>query len=125
MVSCPIRRQHWCCLLDMCVQDLEICLTRILTHTLTCSAKCKHKKEFIKHYGQIVHSFYFYQRTQFIIPIKCTFLISTNFKLSFPSCFGTCVPYSGRTKCQFLKIKCYHYAVIYRLLGLWQLRCWC
>jgi len=48
---------------------------------------------------QYVH-FFLHQRTQFIITNKCTFLISTNIKRASPTCYGACVPYSGRTQCQ-------------------------
>jgi len=41
------------------------------------------------------------QCTPFIIPSKCTFLFSTNTKTVSPTCFGTCVPSSRRTKSQF------------------------
>ena len=47
------------------------------------------------------------EHTPFFIPTKYTFLISTNIKWAHPTWFGTCVPSSGRTQCQFLKTKCY------------------
>jgi hypothetical protein len=52
------------------------------------------------------------------LPTKCTFLIITNVKCVSATCFGTCVPFSGRTQYQFLKTKFYCTAVIYRYLGL-------
>jgi len=42
---------------------------------------------------------------QFIIPTKSTLLISTNIKLASETCFGTCVPYSGRKMREFIKTK--------------------
>jgi len=61
-----------------------------------------------------VHSVY--QHTQFVIPTKCTFLISTNIKWA-PTHFSTCVQSSGRTQCHFLWTKCYCKAVIHRFCG--------
>jgi hypothetical protein len=44
-----------------------------------------------------------YQRAPIIMPTKCAFLISTNIKWASPTCFGTCVPSSEKTHCQFVK----------------------
>jgi len=41
------------------------------------------------------------QNTPFITPTKYTFLLNTNIKCASPACFGTSVPSSGRTECQF------------------------
>ena len=46
---------------------------------------------------------FFCHPTPFIVPNKCITLINTNFKWASLACFGTSVPSSGRTKCQFLK----------------------
>ena len=54
------------------------------------------------------------QRIPFIRSTKCTFLISTNIIWASPTCFGTCVPSSGNTQCQFLKPNCYCEAFVYR-----------
>ena len=40
------------------------------------------------------------QSTLFITSTKCTILINENIKGTSPKCFGTSVPFSGRTKCQ-------------------------
>jgi len=47
-----------------------------------------------------------FQHTPFIIPTKCTFLISTDIKWA-STFFSMCVPSSGRTQCHFLKNICY------------------
>jgi hypothetical protein len=56
-------------------------------------------------------------RAPFIVPTKCTFLISTNIKWASATCFGTRVLCSGRTQWQILNTKRYCEAVIYRLLS--------
>jgi len=61
---------------------------------------------------------YIHTRTPFIIPTKCTFLISIDIKRAFPACFGTYVPSSGGTQCHLLKTKCYCEAVIYRFFNM-------
>ena len=58
------------------------------------------------------------------LPTKCTLLDSTNIKRASSTCFGTCVPSSGRIQCHFLETKCYCEGVIYRILGLQQLCRW-
>jgi hypothetical protein len=41
------------------------------------------------------------QSTPVVTLTKCTVLINTNMKGASTECFGTSVPFSGRTKCPF------------------------
>ena len=43
--------------------------------------------------------------TPSIVPTKCTVLINTNITWASATCFGTCVPSSGRIQCQFLTLR--------------------
>ena len=54
--------------------------------------------------GHSVHIF-LHQRTQLIMPTKCTLSISTNIKWTSPTYYGTCVPHSERTQCQSVSVR--------------------